>query len=67
MIVRDNITREDGVVLVRTYSDERRYIRKVGTNEVYTDAIDLYQSAYEYEETEEYIPVEEEEEEDGMV
>jgi hypothetical protein len=61
MIVRDNITREDGVVLVRTYSDERRYIRKVGTNEVYADAVDLYPSAYEYEETEEYIPVEEEE------
>lgn len=49
------------MVLVRTYSDERRYIRKVGTNEVYADAVDLYPSAYEYEETEEYIPVEEEE------
>ena len=55
------------MLLQHTYSDERKYIRKVGTEEVYEDAVDLYPSAYEYEETEEYIPVEEEEEEDGMV
>jgi hypothetical protein len=61
MIVRETLTREDGVLLQHTYSDERKYIRKVGTEEVYEDAVDLYPSAYEYEETEEYIPVEEEE------
>lgn len=61
MITRENITREDGVLLVRAYSDERRYIRKIGTEEVYEEAIDLYPSAYEYEETEEFIPEEPEE------
>ena len=53
MIVKENITREDGVVLVRTYSDENKYIRKVGTDEVYSEAIDVKE--YEYEETEELI------------
>lgn len=52
------ITREDGVQLVHAFSDERRYIRKVGTTEVYEDAIDIYPSAYQYVETEEYIPEE---------
>ena len=59
MILSEIIVREDGVPFMHTYSDERRYIRKVSTTEVYEDAIDIYPSAYEYEETEEYIPVEE--------
>jgi hypothetical protein len=62
MIVRETLTREDGVLLQHTYSDERKYIRKGGTEEVYEDAVDLYPSAYEYEETEEYIPEPQEEE-----
>ena len=49
MIVKENITREDGVVLVRTYSNENRYIQKVGTDEMYSEAIDVKE--YEYEET----------------
>ena len=53
MIVKENITREDGVVLVRTYSNENKYIRKVGTDEMYSEAIDVKE--YEYEETEELI------------
>ncbi len=34
------MTRSDGVALVRTYSDEGKMIRKVGTDEVYAEAID---------------------------
>lgn len=49
------LTREDGVLLYRTYSDANFYIRKAGTDEVYTEAIDVEGAPYEYEETEEVI------------
>jgi hypothetical protein len=49
------LTREDGVMLYRTYSDANFYIRKTGTDEVYTEAIDVEGAPYEYEETEEVI------------
>lgn len=52
--------REDGVTLNRTYSDEGYYIRKVGTEEVYTEAIDIEDAPYTYEETSEKIEVVEE-------
>lgn len=55
MIVKEIITREDGVSLMRTYSDEKRYIRKVNTTEVYNEAVDIYPSEYEYEETDKVI------------
>lgn len=45
-------TREDGVSLHRTYSDLGLQIRKVGTNEVYDEAIDIENAPYLYEETE---------------
>lgn len=48
-------TRADGVVLNRTYSDAGLYIRKVGTDEVYSDAVDIEGVPYTYEETEEPI------------
>lgn len=32
--------REDGVNLFRTFSDNNKYIQKVGTNEEYSEAID---------------------------
>lgn len=44
-------TRTDG--LIRTYSDTGRRIRKVGTDEIYDEAIDLATSGYTYEETDE--------------
>lgn len=52
-------TRTDG--LIRTYSDTGRRIRKVGTDEIYDEAIDLATSGYTYEETDESneIPAEE--------
>ena len=54
-------TREDGVNLYRTYSDADMKIRKVGTDEVYDEAIDIEGAAYTYEETD--IPIEVVEEE----
>lgn len=43
-------TREDGVQLYRTYSDKGMTIHKVGTDEVYSEAIDVENSGFEYEE-----------------
>ena len=47
--------RDDGVNLFRTYSTENKYIRKVGTNEEYSEAIDIEGAPYEYEETDKEI------------
>lgn len=61
MIIREyNKIREDGVVLYRTYSDANLMIRKVGTEEVYSEAIDVENAPYTYEETDTPIVVEEE-------
>ena len=48
-------TRKDGVNLYKTYSDANKYIRKVGTNEEYSEAIDVEGSGYTYEETDKEI------------
>lgn len=48
-------TREDGVNLYKTYSDEGFTIKKVGTEEIYEEAIDVENAPYEYEETTEPI------------
>ena len=45
------MTREDGVNLIRTYSDKNYYIQKVGTNEIYAEAIDVDFVTWTYEET----------------
>ena len=51
MIVREYFdTRKDGVRLYRTYSDSNLYIRKVGTDKVYSEAIDIEDAPYVYEE-----------------
>lgn len=55
-------TRKDGVNLYRTYSDSGLKIRKIGTDEVYDEAIDVEDAPYEYEETNEPIEVEQIEE-----
>lgn len=47
--------RNDGVKLYKTYSDENYRIQKVGTNEIYDEAIDIESSNYEYIETNEKI------------
>ena len=59
MIVRELYqTRADGVNLYRTYSDAEVYIRKVGTEETYAEAIDVENVTYTYEETD--VKIEEE-------
>lgn len=59
MIVREfYLTRKDGVNLYRTYSNENKYIRKVGTDEGYSEAIDIDGVPYEYVETDRVIEVE---------
>ena len=61
MIVREYFdTRFDGAMLYRTYSDKNLYIQKVGTEEVYSEAIDIEGAGYEYEETEQLIEEEQE-------
>jgi hypothetical protein len=41
-------TRDDGVKLYRTYSDKSLMIQKVGTEEVYDEAIDVDFLFFEY-------------------
>lgn len=48
-------TRTDGVNLFRTYSDANKYIRKVGTDEEYSEAIDIEGAPYEYVETDKEV------------
>lgn len=56
MIVREFYeTRFDGVNLYRTYSDTNHYIRQIETGVVYSDAIDVEDAPYTYEETEDII------------
>ena len=60
--------RTDGVILVRTYSTENKYIRQVETGLEYIEAIDIGEkvgedykpSKYAYEETDKEIQVEKE-------
>ena len=53
-------TRKDGVNLYRSYSDQDLKIQKVGTNEIYDEAIDIETANYEYVETD--MPIERTEE-----
>lgn len=39
----------------RTYSDEGYYIQKVGTDEIYSEAVDILTADYEYVETDKKI------------
>ena len=56
MIVKEFFrTREDGVSLYKSYSDTNKCIRKVGTKEVYAEAIDVENANFEYEETDKVI------------
>lgn len=62
MVTREHYrTREDGVELYLTKSDQGFKIRKVGTDEIYDEAIDVDGAPYTYEETD--IPIEKGEEE----
>ena len=56
MIIQDII--EGNTTLVKTYSDKGMMIRKKGTEELYSEAIDPQSFHREYEETD--IPIEQE-------
>ena len=55
MIKYDKFLREDGVKLIRTYSSRGLRIRQNETGIVYDEAIDLEDSNFTYEETDEKI------------
>lgn len=44
-------TRTDGINLYQTYSDKGLQIHKIGTDEIYDEAIDVENAPYRYEET----------------
>ena len=46
-------TRKDGINLYKIYSNINLHIHKIGTEEIYTEVIDIENAPYEYEETEE--------------
>ena len=54
MIITETIT-INGKEFTKTHSDSRLYIRKVGTDEIYSEAIDPIGSGRTYEETEQII------------
>lgn len=58
------ITRKDGTNLWYTYSDKNMMIQKVGTNELYSEAIDVEGNDFIYIETEIPISAETQEEEE---
>lgn len=52
MVIREFYKqRNDGVNLYRSYSDKNVLIQKVGTNELYWEAIDVENATYRYVET----------------
>lgn len=53
------VERSDGIKLFRTHSSNGVKIRKIGTDEVYDDAVDVETSPWTYEETDEKIDTEE--------
>ena len=58
MIVREFYkTREDGVNLYRTYSDEGYYILQTQTGIEYSEAIDVENAPYVYMETDKLIEI----------
>ena len=52
-------TRNDGVNLYKTYSNEGYIIHKLNTEEYYSEAIDVENAPFGYEETNEKIKKEE--------
>lgn len=60
MVKTENIT-INGKEFKKTYSDEGYYIQKKGTEQVYSEAIDIPSAKYEYVETDKKIEQQEEE------
>ena len=64
MIKTENIVIND-TTFKRTYSDENYYIQKVGTDEIYSEAVDILDKNYTYIETDEKFEKEEQKIEDN--
>lgn len=56
IVTEDYKTRADGVKLIRTYSDEGRYIIQNETGITYSEAIDVDPVRYTYSESDEMLP-----------
>lgn len=54
MVVKENI-KINNKDFIKHYSDEGYYIRKIRTDEIYAEAIDLIEFKREYEETDKKI------------
>ena len=61
IVTEEYMVRPDGVRLIKTYSDSGLIIKKVGTDEEYTEAVDPEDSGRVYVETDKPIPEETEE------
>ena len=59
-------TRNDGINLYKIYSNEGYIIHKLNTEEYYSEAIDVENAPFEYEETKEKIVIPEEEKEEEV-
>ena len=59
IVVEYYMTREDGVVLNRTYSDDGFYILQNETGIEYSEAVDVENAVYTYSETDKLIEIEE--------
>lgn len=56
MVIREfHETRFDGVNLYKTYSDAGYYIKQIPTGAIYSEAIDVENTPYTYEETDDII------------
>lgn len=56
MVIREYYTtREDNVILYRTFSDRNRKLRQLETGVIYDEAIDVESANYTYEETDDII------------
>lgn len=51
---------------IKRFSDNGKYIKKVGTNEEYAEAVDLIEKEFEYEETDRDIEIPEEKSEESL-
>ena len=58
MIVIDNSYQIGGRIYRRTVSDENRMIQKVGTDEIFSEAVDVLTSQWTYKETDMPIEIE---------
>lgn len=61
-MIKSEIISINGKYFRKTYSDNNKEIQKVGTDEIYSEAIDILSADYEYVETDKDIESEVEEE-----